>query len=215
MPHLILPQELEKLREKIEATVKPTIKINAKGGATALHQSKFAGFPYLPKTAQLPKDASGVPMKLLAQINFEELPESLADFPEKGILQFFLSAEDDVMGLDFDDQTNQSNFKVVYHEELVPEDQLVTDFSFLEEPVEDNCPAKKEPSLSFQLAEEAVSAADRNFEKAFQGIDFEEVIKVVENEEFMLWRVYAEQFPCDGHKIGGYPFFPHVGIPAK
>lgn len=204
---LTLPKELEKFREEIEMTVKPTLKIKTKDEKTTLYQSKFAGLPYLPKTGELPKDTDGNPMKLLAQINFEELPSGLADFPEKGILQFFLAAEDEMMGLDFDEPTAQSNFKVIYHKELLPEDQLVADFSDSSDGDEDYFPVTKELALTFQVAHEAVSVADHAFEDAFEDVDFEEVVKVEKNEEITLWDIYADTLTNEGHKIGGYAFF--------
>lgn len=209
---LSLPPELERFREKLEPTVKPVIRIQTKPQATAWHQSKFGGLPYLPKGTELPKDASGAAMRLLAQINFEELPLVLEDLPEKGILQFFLSPDADGMGLDFDDQTNQSNFRMVFYEEPVPADGLVTDFSFLEEPKEDDFPPYKESALSFIVDQDAVSNTDRTFEAIFKGIDYEEVVKVEGNQSIIFWQMYAEHFSGEGHKIGGYPFFAQVDL---
>lgn len=209
MPTLSLPVELEKFRKDIEATVKPIIKIATKKENTSLAQSKFGGHPYLPKTAELPRGADGKPMKLLAQINFEELPGGLEEFPEKGLLQFFLAAEDDVMGLDFDDQTNQRNFKVVFYEDLLPEEQLVMDFSYPDEG-EEYFPVSNELSLAFHLEEEAVSVADFRFEQVFMDIDFEEVVKAEKDEETTLWEIYAETIENTGHKIGGYGFFTQM-----
>ncbi|PSL41038.1 uncharacterized protein YwqG [Planomicrobium soli] len=207
MEKMLLPKELEKVRKEIEATLKPTIKITTKEEQTTLYQSKFSGLPYLPKTEEHPKDAAGNPMKLLAQINFEELPSNLEDLPKKGILQFFLAAEDDVMGLNFDDQTEQTNFKVVYHKELLPEGQLVTDFSYQNHSEEEYFPVTNELSLTFNLEHEAVSVADHAFENAFGNLDFEEIVKTEDNEDITLWEIYAETLTNDGHKIGGYAFF--------
>lgn len=67
-------------------------------------------------------------MKLLAQLNFEEIPK-LGYLPEEGILQFFIAAEDDLMGINFDDMTDQANFKILYHSEIISDNELlVTDY---------------------------------------------------------------------------------------
>ena len=55
--------------------------------------SKFGGLPYLPASADYVLDEQGKPMTLLAQLNFAEMPP-LPDFPEKGIVQFFVTNAD-------------------------------------------------------------------------------------------------------------------------
>lgn len=119
----------------------------------------------------------------------------------------FNAVDDDLMWLNLDEQTEQTNFKVIYYKELLPEDQLVTDFSHLNEVEEEYLPVTKELSLLFTLEQEAVSVTDYAFENVFKGLDFEEVVKVEENEEITLWDIYAETLTNEGHKIGGYAFF--------
>lgn len=58
----------------------------------------------------------GYTLKLLAQINFSEVPQ-MKDFPTKGILQFFIDS-DDLYGGDFDEPLNQDGFRIVYHPEI-------------------------------------------------------------------------------------------------
>ena len=80
--------------------------------------SKVMGLPYIPKGAQIPQTANGDKMMMIAQINCDDL-QGLADFPEKGILQFFvLNDEDGLLGLDFGNQTVQDSFRVIYHEKI-------------------------------------------------------------------------------------------------
>ena len=75
-------------------------------------QSKFGGFSYLPKEFSYPKSEAGHSLYLLAQINFAEVP-NLSPLPTEGILQFYVGA-DTLYGLDFDDRTKQSKFRVIY-----------------------------------------------------------------------------------------------------
>lgn len=67
-------------------------------------------------------------MKLLAQINFADMP-GLPDFPDTGILQFYISVSDDVYGLNFDDGCAQTGFCVKYFEHVTAEEAgLMDDF---------------------------------------------------------------------------------------
>ena len=75
---------------------------------------------------ELPKDSEGNPMRLLAQLNLEELPY-LRDMPQKGILQFFISNAHDMFGMNEDDLTDQSDFRVIYHREILNKSQLITE----------------------------------------------------------------------------------------
>lgn len=43
-----------------------------------------------------PKDSNGQPMMLLAQLNFEEMPH-IEYMPQNGMLQFFVSADDELL----------------------------------------------------------------------------------------------------------------------
>ena len=47
--------------------------------------------------------------------------------PSKGLLQFFIF-DDDLMGANFDDETNQNSFRIIYHENI--------DYSISKESVE-------------------------------------------------------------------------------
>ncbi|MFD3447414.1 YwqG family protein [Microbacteriaceae bacterium 4G12] len=204
---LELPPVLQPYGEMLEKTVRPYIEIVAKKGTTSLFQSKFGGYPYLPQTAEHPKDENGKSMMLLAQVNFEELPK-LDDMPTKGILQFFISYGDDVYGMDFDDQTDQKNFRVIYYPGIVADETLlVTDFAYMDEIDKDMLPFTEEYELLSQLKYEAISMNDYRFEKLTTGvIDLEEEVEV-NGETMEMWDVCGEHLSGTGHKIGGYPFF--------
>lgn len=199
-PKLTLPKELEVYRKQIEKTVQPYIKISASESRTNIHQSKFAGDPYLLKTMEHPKDENNKPMKLLAQLNFEEIP-AIEHMPQKGILQFFITAEDDVYGLDFDDSTNQQNFKIVFHPHIEKDESLlVTDFSYMNELDTEYFPIEQEMSLTFSLDYEPVPIENYKRDELL-----DDAADLFEDDE--LWDSYADEFTGDGHKIGGYPCF--------
>jgi len=202
---LQLPVELEPYRADIESTIKPYIKIETVEAEAKLHSSKFGGYPYLPIGAEHPLDLYGNPMLLLAQINYEEMPR-LDDMPAKGMLQFFITAtsdKDDIYGADFDEPTNQENFRVVYHKEVVTDElKLVTNFSYLEKMNYDYSlfPVPEERLLKFELDYEPVSTADYRFEYLF-----DEESDLTDDDD--LIDKYVDELDVDGHKVGGYAYF--------
>ena len=118
----------------ILAAEKPTAEITLEPcGNLTLSQSKIGGLPYLPPDAEYPRNPDRQPLTLLAQINFAEMPP-LPDFPTSGILQWFIDLHGffNCWGLNSKDPLNQDGFRVLYYPEVLPDDALVRDFSFLE-----------------------------------------------------------------------------------
>ncbi|UYG93719.1 YwqG family protein [Cytobacillus firmus] len=201
---LKLPKEFEKYRAELEKTAKPFVSIQAERGETTLLESKFGGHPYLPKLSDHPKDEQGNYMNLFAQINFEEVPR-IEPMPESGILQFYLSPVDDLYGLDFDNPTAQRNYRVIYHPNIVKdEEDLVTDFSYVPDLSIEYDPIVQEAKMSFQLKIAPVPADDFRFEDMVN-IDLFESIDHPDYED--LHELYFEELGAEGHKIGGYPYF--------
>ncbi|MGL5939503.1 MAG: YwqG family protein [Waterburya sp.] len=213
---LELPSELEDYREKLEATVKPYIKIQTHlTQTTSWWQSKIAGFPYLPKNFDYPKTEQGDYLDLLAQINFEEIP-SLKGFPTQGILQFYL-AKNGSYGKDFYNQKNQSEFRVLYFPNpTLNEENIITNFDFLPTLWESNndyvipfyvCPSYSPHrndcfSLKFALNFAPISCADYQFEQLI-GSDIWDVLS---DNNYQLENWYQSRF-MSGHKLGGYAKF--------
>ncbi|MBL8089158.1 MAG: DUF1963 domain-containing protein [Anaerolineales bacterium] len=201
---LELPKELEPFRQNIESTIKPFIKINAKrNDKLSLLQSKFGGFPYLPKNFQYPKDMENQPMFLLAQLNFSEIP-TLDTFPSHGLLQFYISGnETSAYGINFDNLSEQKNFRIQFFSEVESdESKLITNFDFL--PNFEYTPlVHKSYSLIFSVLTEPIPTCDTDFHsKVFE----EENVLSHENED-KIFEIYTDLFRSEGHKIGGYPFF--------
>lgn len=222
---LKLPKQLEPLRKRIESTVKPFIAmkdtavgklgspfaddficdyINGYCGKRTfskqlrLWQSKVGGLPYLPKNHEYPTDPDGKPLSLLVQINFEDVPK-LDMFPEKGILQIYLGDADDYLcGINYEDRTDQSYFRVLYFPEVIyDKDALITDFEFL--PKDDYYIPLGAVPIEFDLKYEPISAPDYWFEQTVFGAR--------EDKDDKLAKIYWEKFRGSGSKIGGYPDF--------
>lgn len=200
-----LPKELLIYKEKIEATMMPFIEIKAKADKNLrLWQSKFGGLPYVPKDLEYPTDSRGQAMFLLAQINFSETPK-LESFPEKGILQFFISNSSDLYGACLEFPAKQDDFKVLYFPEVrEDEDFLVTEFGFLPKP--DMLPIEKQSTLIFNLKHAPLPIADYHFEPTI--LNFDPKLKYeLFNDYQKVYEEYEKLFHSEGHKIGGYPYF--------
>lgn len=192
-----IPKSLEKFSQKIEDTLRPYLNIKLKSQKTMLWESKIGGNPYLEKCMEYPKTSKGEELRLLAQINFEEVPH-LNNFPKKGILQFFI-LPDDLYGADFDNPCKQDTFRVIYLPEVKKDEKLlVTDFSFLKELEEDwYLPFEKEGKMHFLEKDMPAQAYTYEFEKLYKDVDFTE--EDIEN--------YIEELNFSCCRIGGYPEF--------
>jgi uncharacterized protein YwqG len=205
-----LSPELEKYRDRIEATIKPYIEIQTQNNDDVnWWQSKFGGLPYLPKGFEYPKTPDGKYLFLLAQINFSEVPP-LDGFPDRGILQFYI-ADDDLYGLDFGNYANVDNpaveqkFKIIYFPQ--PDFQIeniITNYDFLPQP--EDFPVDGCCSLLFTKKSAPISKSDWQFIEVL-GAEFEDLFLNPEIED-----EYLKISPYAGHKIGGYPDFtqPHI-----
>lgn len=130
----MISTELDKVLQKVDEILapQPALKFEVVKDSVGLFDSKIGGTPYFPKDMEYPKGRKkpfdGKPLVLLAQLNFEQLPH-IPDFPTKGILQFFIAA-DDLYGMSPDygnGLTNQDNFRVIYHENIITdESKLIT-----------------------------------------------------------------------------------------
>ncbi len=89
----LTPIECAKLTVKkiIEDTKIPYVSIKLSDENPKLTDSKIGGIPYIPKNGKIPLQSDGKQMWMIAQINCEDIPIELTDFPHKGILQFWLS----------------------------------------------------------------------------------------------------------------------------
>lgn len=199
---LVLPKELEPFRQNIESSIKPYIEIKAiKEDTLTLWKSKFGGFPYFPKSNPYPRDAKNQPMMLLAQINFNETP-NLINFPQQGILQFYIPCNDDLYGIDINNQTLQQNFRVLYFPEVFQnEANLITSFDFL--PEIELTPLVSQYQLEFSLVSKPIPTSDYLFDETILGENSSSQLE----EKYKIHKKYDQMFSSYGHKIGGYPYF--------
>lgn len=193
--------EIKNVIEKLKPHALEFVKISlCSAPPKNIWNSKFVGKPYWPKEKEYPNTKDGNPLILLAQINFEEVPE-LKGYPTKGILQFFILS-DDVYGLDFDTPldeiiNNPDKYRVVYHH------NVLKDLSLLESvlPVasqNSDLPIITECSLKFNLKQEIPSPTDYRF-KRISG-------DIYEFDDEVCEYLY-DNLDASGSKIGGYANF--------
>lgn len=200
--------KLEPYIEQLTKTIRPyvSIKTTLVNNELPLWQSKFGGLPYLPKNEQYPLAKDGRPLMLLAQLNFAEIPH-IENYPEKGILQFFIdgNSPDWLHGVDFDNPFNQDNFRVRYYETVQQDlEELVTVFDFLptfsESPIGGN-----RFSLSFSKNEAPITCEDDAFERLIFTKNEDQKTQDQLHEAYHYF--HNDQYPAPFHQIDGYPYF--------
>lgn len=181
-----LPTIIEKYRERLEKTLRPFNDITFTLEDTKPWESKLGGCPYLERLEDYPIGANERPMMFLAQLNLEEMPP-LADFPTKGILQFYIEDEEPY-GLE---EACVVRYIESYSKE---ESKLVAENPFREN-YQEYEPFDRNGKIHFEQKQMPVSTSVKEFEELFmEGI--------TEDERNALIDVcYA-----DGSRVGGYPY---------
>lgn len=169
-------------------SVKPCMKITLTDTKPSIFESKTGGLGYIPHDKDFPTDSNGNQLRLLAQIECDKI--QLDGFMKTGLLQFWIANDDDC-GMEWDNQTNQDGFRIIYYPEI---DKSVTkeeiENKFIKNPYDDDeyseFPVFRECGMSFEKSENKYIDCHKNE----YGTEYEE---------------YDESYT--GHKIGGYPFF--------
>ncbi|GGB04608.1 YwqG family protein [Puia dinghuensis] len=206
LPGLELSKALADYWPQMEATKRASIKIIATPVEDPhCRKNSFGCYPTIPRGFAYPRDENGNFLYPLAQLHCADMPP-LAGYPDSGYLQFYIAVKDnDVYGLDFDDQVTQKNFRVLYFEENDVWDPE-TDFDFLAEIIHsDYSPVNKPHSLEFALQTDYLGANEIAFDAntAFLEKLRRKYPQLVDDFGDELY----DSFPCNGHKLGGYAYF--------
>ena len=183
------------------SNTKPCMKITLTDTKPSIFESKIGGMGYIPHDKDFPTDSNGNQLRLLAQIECDKI--QIDGFMKTGLLQFW-ALNDNVVGLDWVNPTNQDCFRVIYYPEI---DKTVTkeemEEKFIKNKYDDseynNFPVLRECGMSFEKSENRY-------------IDYDEI----EDDDEESW---AEENwdEGSGHKVGGYPYFmqsdPRVQFP--
>lgn len=200
--------------EFIEKTSIQSVKLTAVRETCGLTDSKFGGKPYFPKNMEYPKNKNGEPLRLLAQLNFNELPP-LDGFLQNGILQFYIELEDDGgYGWDFYNPTNQNSFRIIYHSDIFPESSVDVP-EFKDEFRDDQFPFEGEFALKAEYQSCPMTASDFRFDKEFMNT-YRKHIETNEPSPYKLGDdiedAIDDELDLKGHRIGGYPYFTQSDI---
>ena len=207
----------EKIEKKYQKTAKEMMVADASVNASKeikITDSKIEGIPYIPKGRKIPTNSKGQQFMFLAQINCEDL-KGLEDFPQEGILQFWILGED-LLGLDFDDYTNRDGFDVIYYEKIedyYSEDEFKEmynpykfDLKYMETLIASE-PCKMKFSLEKQKESFNYELLDNLFKEVLEeeNLGFNEKDKLYEEVE----KLYDDEFYEEivGTKCNGFPYF--------
>ena len=197
----------------------PAVRFTVETGEPGIFDSKIGGTPYFPKDMEYPKGQknafAGQPLTLLAQLNFEQLP-AIPDFPTKGILQFFIAA-DDLYGMSSDygeGMTRQENFRVIYHENIITDEtQLLSadDIPTYTGDAEGYLPFTGTYKLTPHAPEQMpVTSWDFRFSEAFiksyNELTDEPIEDIWELDDEICDKIFENPNTPDA-VIGGYPVF--------
>ena len=214
----ILAKEIfEKIEKKYQETAKEMMVADASVNASKeikITDSKIEGIPYIPKGKKIPTNSKEQQFMFLAQINCEDL-KGLEDFPQEGILQFWVLGED-LLGLDFDDYTNRDGFDVIYYEKIedyYSEDEFKEmynpykfDLKYMETLIASE-PCKMKFSLEKQKESFNYELLDNLFKEVLEeeSLGFNEKDKLYEEVE----KLYDDEFYEEivGTKCNGFPYF--------
>lgn len=181
---------------------KPCIRFDIEERETGLFESKLGGSYILMKGMDIPS-VNGYELKLLAQLNLNDLPK-LEGYPQKGLLQFFV-ADDHLWGLGFDKEP--SKFMARYIEDIPGSDEYI-----IIDSISENMPF--DGTKSFAL----MGINDESYPDN-SCIEFESILKK-EVPELLVDRTIGvtikndavdqmvrDAFSNSGTLMGGYPFF--------
>lgn len=222
-------EEYEKTAEQMyrslkKATQTPVVYFTPEEKKAGLFDSKIGGAYYVPAGEMPPADElTGTPLFLLAQINFGQM-KAPSPFPEQGLLQIFITGDDDLYGLDFNDQMSQKRWKIRYYEEI-PETagreasvQGTSDFeSSASEQVfvpviteQTMLPFSREYRLKARKGKQVMTAADYRFDACFRNA-CEPYLRVNQSSVFDLdndlYNRLMDKLQTFPAQIGGYPVF--------
>lgn len=223
-------EKLEKLLCEVNSVLPPkqSLRLNPVRAKSTVFDSKLGGAPYMPKGMEYPVvregECAGMPLYLLAQLNFEQLP-AIEGFPKKGILQFFTGCENDdfCYGIDFDNYQSQNGFRIIYHSDIITDKSKLMPAEDMPKFEEYYLPFQGEFMLKPKCVEQSyvnpcVDGFDEEIVKAYNKLFGGNIVSVYGSErkneiglrmvdESLYDALYEVDYNNTRCRIGGYPFF--------
>jgi len=183
----------------MESTAVPSIVLTPKPcDQIGITHSKFGGLPYLPANFEYPTTSDGKPLALLAQLNFEDLPK-LPNFPQSGILQFYL-LPNDALGMD-----SKDGHKVIYHNTILPQSEQMKDFPEL--PILHLFEGASQFVLEVELKQCPMTSSNYTFDDTLEIICEECGIDDDDDAFDEIHEILFEELEEVVSRVGGYPYF--------
>ena len=158
-----------------------------------------------------------IPSEAFVLQNFDKENFNDDRLPQKGILQFYISSNDDIYGMNFDEQDKQTDWKVVYHENVnynISEKEIINNGikTFKEATPEYYAPFNEIYKITFKATDEVMSCYDEKFNSIVTRILKDKFNVIVEENKVsdyleQIDEKYYEKFETWGHKLLGYPAF--------
>ena len=202
---------------KAETSIKSYKIENEKSNDLTIFESKFGGIPYWDFSKEFPTDSKGKKLNLLAQINFDKENFNNELLPKNGMLQFYISSSNDIYGANFDEEDEQTDWRVVYHESVnydINEKEILDNgVSFFKDASPDYyAPFTDEYKIKFIEEEHPINIEDDSFDSVVAkvlkdkfNVDVEE--GWVEDYLEQIDKDFYKKFSKWGHKLLGYPTF--------
>lgn len=204
---------LENVLEKLRAdTKREVIRIRLCDDTPRLFESKFGGRPYLPRGVNPPVDCNGNVLRLLAQINMQELPHN-DTFPAEGILQFWV-LNDDFAGVDFEAYCTTDASRVLFWDNIdtsITTEEVKKKYQPYIKGKVDYFPVEDELRLHFLKSVESISTEHYLFRKIFMNCwktlyPNSDLVDFYDLPDDLL-RLCFESLSGFGNKLLGYPAF--------
>ncbi|PIE42455.1 MAG: hypothetical protein CSA47_01150 [Gammaproteobacteria bacterium] len=166
-------------------------------------QSRFGGYPYWQEGVPIPMDKDGLPVVLLAQINFAEVPKH-SELPAKGILQCFMSKADADCDTHSDKKVSGA-LVAQFWENPCPEKHVDWPSHFGED---HSMPVNGAHALTFSLKNDYAGIETIECAISLQANPFEvlEDVALNEKEEQQFFETISDYVAAEGHKLLGYPY---------
>ncbi|WJP97385.1 YwqG family protein [Macrococcus bovicus] len=178
--------------------------------------SKIGGVPFLESLDDVPRDVKGNPMIMIAQINMSELPEDQTLFPvNQGLLQFWISTENNMYGLSLSQLNDNPNSRFVYIEDTETPLSFDEIRGYMQSLSYDefSVPVQGVFSVEYHLGEQMITLHD------YRGVEILLKIWNEVNPDFYLENIYDDyddlmeavyqtfsgEHPIN--QLGGYPTF--------
>lgn len=167
---------------------------------TTIFSTKDGGTPYWDLKEEYPTDENGNKLFMMTQINFDTEKFEGGEFPNEGMLQFFIGT-DNTFGLDFNNPDSQKNWRIVYHPkidyDIKEEDILKLDLPKLNLIDESTV-------YSFEKSTDIMGSRIYNYNDIEKDVIKEELSSI---EEEYRDEVMETIYNSSSNKLLGYPLF--------